>query len=155
MTLVEAVHRGAAVRASLGVAGVATMADAERACAWLGVEREPDAPMPGRLYGVYYRGVVQVRAGLLPGTSLFVLAHELGHAVCGHARGAYRTPLLGGGPEASPAEEEAQAFAFVFLLGEPGRTRAAIDAQLHAGVGAGLPVAWLFWCAGHFGAALS
>lgn len=155
MTLVEAVRSGLRARADLGIVGVAGPDDAERAVGALGVERWPDAPMPGRLYGVYHGGVLQVRSGLFPGTRLFVVAHELGHAAMGHAGGAYTAPLVGGGPEASEAEAEASVWAYAFLLGEPARTHAGLDAQLHAGFDAGLPLGFLFGCASLFGAALA
>lgn len=154
MTLVEAVRRAAETRARLGVRGVATAEDAARAVADAGVERWPDAPMPGRVYGAYCDGVIEVRRGLLPGTALFVLVHELGHAALGHASGAYRSPLLGGGPEASAAEAEAQVYAYVFLLGPPATTLAGLDRQLHAGCAAGLPLGFLLGCAALFGQAL-
>lgn len=155
MSLVEAVREGLRTRELLGVTGVATMADADRALALAGLERWPDEPMPGRLYGIYYRGAVQVRAGLQPGTALFVVAHELGHAVLGHGRGAYRTPVVGGGPEATPKEAEAQVFAYAFLLGAPAATFAGLNAQLQAGYEAGLPLGFLFGCVAVFGAALA
>lgn len=155
MSLVEAVRKGLRTREELGVTGVATLADADRAVRRAGIERWPDEPMPGRLYGVYYGGYVQVRAGLLPGTALFVLAHELGHAVMGHGRGAYRAPLIGGGPEATAKEAEAQVYAYAFLLGEPARTFAGLNAQLQAGHDAGLPLGFLFGCMALFGSALA
>jgi hypothetical protein len=155
MTLVEAVRRARTTRTRLGIAGVATPEDADRALGDAGVERWPDEPMPGRLYGVYHRGVLRVRSGLFPGTRLFVLAHELGHAAMGHDGGTYRARVAGGGPEDSEAEAEASVWAYVFLLGEPARTHEGLDAQLHAGFDAGLPLGFLFGCASLFGAALA
>lgn len=154
MSLVAAVRRALLMRASLGVEGVATQADLDRAFERAGIVRWPDDAMPDRLYGAFCRGVVRVKTGLLPGTTLFVLAHELGHAECGHEQGAYVARLIADGPETSPSETEVQVYAYVFLLGAPGRTRRAIDAQLHAGVAADLPLGFLFACAGLFGAAL-
>lgn len=155
MTLVEAVRSGLRARADLGVAGVAGADDADRAVGALGLERWPDEPLPGRLYGAYFDGVIQLDSRLLPGTRLFALAHELGHAAMGHRQGAYRARLPSGGPEPSEAEEEAQVWAFAFLLGEPARTHDGLDAQLHAGFDAGLPLGFLFGCASLFGAALA
>lgn len=155
MTLVAAIRRAIEVRARLGIRGVATPRDAERALAEAGLVRWPDARMPDGLYGTYYRNVVRVRTGLRPGTALFVVAHEMGHAAMGHGKSAYRAPLIGGGPEATDAEAEAQVWAFVFLLGEPARTHAGLNAQLHAGHAVDLPLGFLFGCASLFGQALA
>lgn len=140
----RAVRRALAIRRELGIVGVATAEEVDRAIVAAGVRRWPDDAMPDRLYGAYYRGVIRVRRGLLPGTATYVAAHELGHAVCGHARGAYEAPLAGGAPPEEAAEEEAHLFAFGLMLGRPARTTGGLDGQLHAGCEAGLPLPMLF-----------
>lgn len=80
------------LRRSLGVEGVATMVDIERAAEAAGLE-VVDTPMSGTLYGarmqIEHRGrlvsVALLRAGMGRGERAFVLAHELGHHVLGHA----------------------------------------------------------------------
>jgi hypothetical protein len=143
--MLAAVTRALAARASLGIVGVATAPQAAAAIAALGLVLWFDADLEGGVYGLLYRGVVAVKKGLLPGTVLVVLAHELGHALCGHADGLYRPATLAGGPADSPEEEVAQIAAYVFLVGAPAPDVDALSAQVqHAHDRGGVP--WDFLC---------
>lgn len=140
--MLQAVERALALRADLGVVGIATEAQIERAIEGAGLEWWDEAPLEGRVYGFLFDGVVYVRRGVTPGTRLVVKAHELGHALLGHDAGAF-TAVHGGIP-VSRHEQDAHAFAFAALLGPPAATGTGITRQIQAGGRADLPVGFLF-----------
>lgn len=129
-----------AVRASLGLTGVASRADASAAIAAAGLSLRDDRPYRGRIQGRLYRNTVCVRGDLWPAQKLVVTAHELGHALLGHADGAF---YARGAADVGADEAAAQAFAWTFLIGAPADTMDGLTRQLHAGWDAGLPVDFL------------
>jgi hypothetical protein len=135
-----AVERALGVRASLGLTGVAAPGDVVAAVAAAGLAYRDDRPYKGRIQGRFYRRTVCVRADLWPGQKMVVGAHELAHAVLGHAEGAF---YAAGPPDVDDDEADAQAFAWTLIVGEPARTTDALTAQIQAAWRAGVPVDFL------------
>lgn len=135
-----AVERALEVRASLGLTGVASRAHVAAAIAAAGLGYRDDRPYRGRIQGRLYRNTVCVRGDLWPDQKLVVSAHELGHALLGHADGAF---YARGADDVGADEAAAQVFAWTLLVGEPADTLDGLTRQLHAGWDAGIPIDFL------------
>lgn len=141
--MLTAVGRAAAARTDHGVAGVATWGDLARVARAAGAEVWFDVDLRGRVWGLYFEGVICVRRRLQPGDQKLVVAHELGHAMLGHDGARfYRRDARRWRP--SGLELQASLFAWTLLLGQPPPDLDALDAQIAAGHRAGLPLDWLF-----------
>lgn len=145
--MLGAVRLALEARARLGVTGVATRADVERAIADAGLGLRTDRPYTGRIQGRLYRRTVCLRRGLDRGTARVVASHELGHAVLGHDDGFFLRPAVGASRSSSGREATAQIYAWTFLLGRPAPTMDGLDDQIERGYKAGLPLVWLFTAA--------
>jgi hypothetical protein len=109
-----AVSAGIVVREAVGVDGLASESDIERAADWAGARIR------------YYPGVpdlpaVQARRSIWLSDDLgarrrFVVAHELGHVRLGHGLNLYTSSL---GIYGTREEHQADAFACALLLGAP------------------------------------
>lgn len=140
-----AVSRAMEARRSVGVERVATEEAVDRAIAAAGLGLRQDRRYAGRIQGRLFRRTVCVRHDLWPGQRLVVKAHELGHALLGHADGALFEQTRGG-VDHGAVEAAAQVFAWTFLLGRPARTLAGLERQFWRGHAAGVPLDFL--CAG-------
>lgn len=141
--MLTAVRRAAEARGEHGVAGVAGWPALARVARAARVEVLFGVDLRGRVWGMYYRGVICVRRGLAPGDQKLVVAHELGHAVLGHDGARfYRRDDRRWSP--SGLELQASLYAWTLVLGRPARDEAGLDAQIAAGHRAGLPLDWLF-----------
>lgn len=147
----RALEEAERMRRALGVVGVATTADIERAAEAAGLE-VVDTPMSGTLYGarmqIEHRGrlvsVALLRSGMGRGERAFVLAHELGHHVLGH-EGNHLYSVASWrdmrGPYRNRDEHSATLFGGCFLAGLP--LGPSWDERLKEAEATGIPAAAL------------
>jgi hypothetical protein len=136
------IDRALAVRASLGLAGVATRADLEAAVAAAGLDLDADAPLQGNVYGLLDGDTIALKRRLWPSMALVVLAHELGHHHLGHvgAPAALRAEVAAGmGRADAGGELDAAVFGWTLIVGAPARTLDGLTKQVHAAHAGGVP----------------